>query len=207
MQSLKRALVFALLCTSMPAWATPHWYAGAGFGSGHSDDATENANDIAAAMSAPYGTYTRSRGTFNLFGGYRFNRYIGIELGYTDFGTYNLTAIDLASNTTYSESDNISALSVAAVWTYPVSRAFSLFYKLGLAFTNDSETCSSNSFACPSHSSTGVNPVLGIGGSVNVSREVSINLEFDEYSNVGNSYWEYTAGTFSVLNASALYRF
>jgi len=202
-----RILTLILLGASAPAFAASPWYIGAGFGAGHSENATINANMIAYGMTAPYGSYARSNTTLDVFGGYRFNRYIGMELSYMDFGTYSLNATDLANGISVSESDRISALSIAAVAYEPLDRGFAVFGKFGLAAGTDSETCSVTGTPCSPHSSSGINPMIGLGARLQLSREMSLNVEYDEYSDIGNSYWEYTAGNFTALNVSALYRF
>lgn len=196
------------MCLSIPGLAAAsRWYVGVGYGSAYSENADENVYAITAPMTAPVASYATSYGASSIFGGYQFTRYAALELAYTDFGTYNLNAIDAASGATYAESDQISALSMSFISYYPVNRVFSVFWKLGIASTTDSETCSSSSSPCASHSSVGLTPLLGIGGNIALNPAINLRFEYDEYDNIGNTYWDYTAGTFSNVNVSVLFRF
>ncbi|HUW97597.1 MAG TPA: outer membrane beta-barrel protein [Acidiferrobacter sp.] len=204
----KSALLVGLLCVSLPGLAAASsWYLGAGYGSAYSESADGNAYGIASQMVSPSIAYDTSYRALSLFGGYRFNRYVALELAYTDLGTYRLDALDQSNGATYSESNKVSAVSIAAIEYFPINRAFSIFWKLGLASATDSETCAANTFTCTPHSSIGITPVYGIGGSINLGPAASIRLEYDEYNNIGNAYWDYTAGSFSNVHVDALFRF
>ncbi|PKO57876.1 MAG: hypothetical protein CVU24_18185 [Betaproteobacteria bacterium HGW-Betaproteobacteria-18] len=75
---------------------------------------------------------------FELFGSYRVNRFVSIELGYQDFGNATKTFAlnpDVVFIRTPSDTQtvDITALSVGGVFEYPVTDAFSVFASGGLA--------------------------------------------------------------------------
>lgn len=76
--------------------------------------------------------------SFELFGSYRVNRYVSIELGYQDFGNATKTFalnpdVFFIQTPSDIQSVDITALSVGGVFEYPVTDAFSVFASGGLA--------------------------------------------------------------------------
>ncbi|MHB8551458.1 MAG: outer membrane beta-barrel protein [Acidiferrobacterales bacterium] len=194
------------------------WYVGAGTGGGHAVDATGNVFQSVSVLSnggvAVAGDYDSSQSVFQLFGGYRFNPYFAAEAGYIDFGRYTLNSVAQvrAGYAAASETDSIHALYVAAVGSYPISRWVSVFGKLGLASSRDRETCFVSGVFCPSASDSATEPVVGLGVEFPVTpvrwrARWAMRVEYDRYSDIGNSANEYTAGNFSTITANGLYRF
>ncbi|MHB8253916.1 MAG: outer membrane beta-barrel protein [Acidiferrobacter sp.] len=191
-------LCASLACAIMPAYASGG-YIGVGAGMGSSKDAT--------AFVLPYAgpivnaQYDKSRLAFNVFAGYQFNKYVAAELEYVNFGTYSLT--QRMSWGSYNQTDTIGAASVAAVGTWPITPMFSAFGKLGFADSMDKATESSYS----SHTTTAINIMFGVGGTVNLTKHFALRLEYDQYDGIGSSTYDYTAGPFTQVAASALYMF
>ncbi len=198
MRAAKCLLCGVLACAIVPAYASGG-YLGIGYGMGSSTDAAANVE----AHAGPGGviTYNKSRPAFSVLAGYQFNRYVAAELQYVDFGTYSVNQTAVWG--TYNEVDTINAASAAAVGTWPITRMFSVFAKLGLAISADKAEVAS--YDSSTTTATGV--MFGAGGAVNFTRHIALRLEYDQYDGVGNNHYEYTAGPFTQVAASVLYMF
>ncbi|MHB1951126.1 MAG: outer membrane beta-barrel protein [Acidiferrobacteraceae bacterium] len=207
-----KAFAVVLACLPVPASAAGV-YIGAGFGAGRSSDATSNVQNnldalagLGVSSSAQLDT---GRAAFSLFGGYQFNRYVGAELGWIDFGNYSMngTASGSGGSAAFSETDKISAFWLAAVGTFPINRELSVLAKAGLANSQDKESCAVSGSACAPASDSATQPMFGVGLALTASRHIGFRLEYDQYDNIGNNTHEYTAGTFYEIGVSGLYRF
>lgn len=198
MRMVTGVLCASLACTIMPVYASGG-YLGVGAGMGSSVDATANAQAYAGLYTN--GTYTKSRLAFNVFAGYQLNKYVAAELEYINFGSYSLTRT--APWGGYTETDTIGAASAAAVGTWPISPMFSAFGKLGFAASMDKAT----EYSYNSRTTTAINIMFGVGGAVNLTKHFALRLEYDQYDGIGKSGYEYTAGPFTQVAASALYMF
>lgn len=124
------ALVLGMV---VPAYAGS-WYVGSGFGAGRAASASSNVSsglssftNALHASNLSYrfsGSYDKGRGAADLFGGYQVNPYFGLELGYTDFGSYKANVSGNISSTTppvttlpfnLNANDKIHLFSLAAV--------------------------------------------------------------------------------------------
>ena len=212
MRLAKQAVLLVCVCASMPVYAA-NWYAGFGVGAGRSRDAASNVQNgittLAGLGISSSATFNTGRAAFNIFGGYQFNRYVAAEIGWIDFGNYNLngTAVSGGTSVAVSETDKISAFTLAAVGTIPINQTFSVFGKAGIAVSQDKESCTISGSTCASASDSATKPMFGIGGEMNASQNVGLRLEYDQYNNIGNSNNEYTAGDFYQVALSGLYRF
>ena len=220
MSPTRSLLMFLAVVTATAAgpaaWAQG-WYVGAGLGAGHAVDADSNVFNSVSVMTnnaVPVaGSYDSSRSLYQLFGGFRFNRYFAAEVGYVDFGRYTLNSV-AAVGTNYvavSATDRIDALYIAAVGTYPVNRIVSVFGKLGLANSRDRETCFVSGAFCPSADDSATEPVIGLGvefpfASAPWRPHWALRVEYDVYSSIGSGY-EYTSGNFDAITANGVYEF
>ncbi len=202
---------------SVPAHAAG-WYVGAGIGGGHAVDADSNVFSTISVLSnggVPIASsYDSSRSVFQLFGGFRFNPYFAAEAGYIDFGRYTLNGLAAAGGgyVAVSATDHVDALYAAAVGSLPINQTISVFGKLGLASSQDRESCFVSGAFCPSESDSGIEPMVGLGIEFPVTparwqAHWAMRVEYDSYSSIGNSSNEYTAGTFDTLTANGVYQF
>lgn len=217
-KTLYTLLAMALVGTvSIPAHATG-WYVGAGIGGGYASDADSNVFKTVSVLSAGgvpvLGGYDSGNPTYQLFGGLRFNSYFAAEVGYIDFGKYTLNGVATLGGgyVAVSESDRIDALYFAAVGSYPINRVVSIFGKLGLASSQDKESCFVSGAVCPSLSDSATEPMFALGVEFPFTparwrTHWAMRVEYDEYTNIGNSNNEYTAGNFSAITANAVYQF
>jgi opacity protein-like surface antigen len=191
------------------------WYVGAGLGLAHANDASGNAASGNSTV-AQYGiseitSHDDNSGTLSLFGGYQFNEHIAAELAYNYLGSYDLHGYTAPGHTLPAgrEEDRADAFSLAAVFTAPLNKSFSLYAKLGPTLTmNEERTCISNIRWCDSSSDVKAGLIFGAGGSFSFPRLIGkLRLEVDGFNRVGDNYNEFTAGRFSVLQVQYVYSF
>lgn len=160
------AAFFALSLTGAPALSQDMgWYAGVGLGQASHDvdcAGTTSCDDKDTA--------------WKLFGGYQFNKYLGVEVGYTDLGKASLS--DAISTTTF----EANGFEVLAVGTYPINQQFEIFGKAGF-FLWDLEA-KDNVFGRISESGTDL--TFGIGAKYNFSKNLGLRLEWQRYNDIGD---------------------
>jgi OmpA-OmpF porin, OOP family len=112
----------------------------------------------------PAGAAKNTSTALGILGGYTFNENFAVEAAYTSLGK-----VDVAPGITA----KAHVISLSGVGSYPFSKEFSLFGKLGVARATGESTGS------PSDSKSGV--TFGFGGQYNVSSAVGIRAGFDRY--------------------------
>ena len=184
--TIHRALVagaVSLLFCASPGMAADAaggagWYLGAGLG-----QSTVKENH-------PGNGYTIDRDThdtgYKLFGGYRFNRYFGIEGGYTDFGKEKF---DWVYSAVESGAGKVSAnaFSVSATGRLPVGYDFALLGKLGIARTQIKYREDWSQPGYEEHiriNRTTTVPLIGIGAEYALGKNLSLRAEYEAYGKV-----------------------
>lgn len=97
--------------------------------------------------------------------GYQFNRYIGVEVHYTDFGSVTFQS---------GGSSDITGYGISVVGTYPFAKDWAAFLRLGatrtkiksVAGVGDVSRCNAN---------------WGVGGQYNLTPAWGIRLSYDSY--------------------------
>jgi opacity protein-like surface antigen len=112
---------------------------------------------------------------FKLGGGYMFNRNFGVEAAYVDLGKEKFTAPGLSVDA------KASGEVIAALGVWPLNDQFSLLGRLGVI--NATVKVSGGGV---SDKSTDVKFTGGVGGAFNISKELSVRLEYDFYSKLGD---------------------
>ena len=210
----KRSLIWSCLAVlaglgSMPtaqAADDPAWYLGAGVGRAD----VKRSSSWAAQTDA--GLLTRGitsstqieshAAAWKLFGGYRFNEFVAVEGGYQNLGRFNgVSTISAPAASSAGGKWDASAISVAAVATYPLGDRFGLLFKGGLAATRLKASVSQFNA-----NETRVQPLLGIGVKFDATKVIGVRAEFERYNNVGDGS---TTGQspINIWSVSALYRF
>ncbi len=86
---MTRRLPFAalLLAATFPAAAQLHWYAGASLGQSRTDDElVRNRESTITLVSTIHTDFDDTDTAWKVYGGVRFNRYVGLEAAYVDLG-------------------------------------------------------------------------------------------------------------------------
>lgn len=211
-----RSVVVVLMCLSVfPAYAKGG-YVGISSGFSQSLDASGNVRsgiDIFSSRgvlsNASFDEHAPGAG---VLAGYRFNDYIGLEAGFVYLGTYRLKGI-LSTSTSAptpmssaTEQDTLNTLYAADVIRYSFEHLFSLFTKLGAAYSFSAGGCTLTGSSCPSYTTRNMGFMLGFGVGIPTPWPVDINIEYDQFQNVGNSH-QYTDGNFYYANLNAVYKF
>jgi len=151
--SKKWLLATALLVASNASIASPGVYFGVGLGN---SKLNETGIDDETGK--------------KLFAGYQINRFVGIEAGYNDFGSFKSSSIG-----TSSEFDGFEASVLAS---YPIGARFSVFGKLGYwAWDYEVENASGNAIS----SKSGHDLVHGVGLDFKLNRRFKVRGSWDEY--------------------------
>ncbi len=191
------------------------WYVGAGLGTAHAKDASENAATGGSTLTQ-YGitditSHDDNSGSLAIFGGYQFNPYLAAEIGYTYLGTYEMHGFTAPAPTLPAgrEQNRADAFSLAAVVGTPIDKTFSVYAKLGPTITtNEQSTCISNTWWCDGSSDVKAGLLFGVGADLRPSRLLGyLRVEVDRFNNVGDSQNEFSAGRFNVLQLQYVYSF
>ena len=210
----KIMVIMAALFTAQTGYADD-WYVGAGLGLARAKDASQNAAAGTSTL-ARYGitditSHNDNSGALSIFGGYRFNPHIGAELAYTYLGSYDMHGFTAPAPTLPAgrEENRADAFSLAAVFTAPLAKNFSLYGKLGPTLTtNEQRTCISNVWWCDSSSDVKIGLLFGVGGAVSFPGLIGqLRLEAERFNNVGDNSNEFTAGRFTLLQLQYVYSF
>ncbi|HEV8334284.1 MAG TPA: porin family protein [Steroidobacteraceae bacterium] len=169
-------LLGVMSATSVRAEIQPGFYVGIGGGNSHlklgDEDLEVEANDIG----------------YKVFGGYNFGRYFAIEAAYFDGGvlTDDVFGFDLEFG--------LDGFVGSAVGRVPVSDAFSLFAKLGVA-SYDSKV----SLGFDSQRDHQSDLSYAVGGELTFAEHWGLRIEFESI--------DISDGDFYMLGVSGLYRF
>jgi OOP family OmpA-OmpF porin len=147
-------------------------------------DGALTANSATGLASTDQGSGNQWR----LQGGYRFNENLALELGYIDFGKARYQAAYAGG----AASGEVKAggFDVAALASLPLGEGFSVFGKLGLVAARVTSSLSAGapaSGASGNWSATVVRPLLGVGASYQLSRNVDLRMDYDHVSGLGKS--------------------
>ncbi len=140
-----------------------------------------------------------------IFAGFQFVPEIAVEVAYVDLGEASITGNDFTLGATRITFET-SGVNVAAVASLPMNETFAFTAKGGLFLWNVDETAFSNVFGPGSLSESGTSFMVGLGGTINLARQVALRLEWEGFFDVGD---ENTTGQsdLDLLSAGILIRF
>ena len=204
------AMALALAAAS-PAFAQGFYI---GFGYGQSELGDLVAADIDAELAslgfASTTTVDAKDSGYKLYGGYEFNRNFALETGYYDLGTFTSHSVTtgVGAGTIDGEWD-AWAIPIALVGTVPLGASFSLFGKVGGAFTSLDATARGTSTPKTfefSESESEFGTYLGVGAGVFFGQGWGIRVEWELFAGVGD---DETTGESDIdlLSASIQYHF
>ena len=119
--------------------------------------------------------------------GYQLNPNFAIEAGYIDFGKTNYTANYTGGSA--SGTQKPGGVDVVAVGILPLTPEFSVFGKLGgvAVSTKTSLSASTLAAATTNTSSNGVRPLIGLGASYNLQKNLDLRADIDHVSGLGKT--------------------
>jgi OOP family OmpA-OmpF porin len=175
---LAYALVPGLAPAADPAPDSRGFYLGASLGASHSSDW------CGPFLDATVVTCDNSSTGYKLYGGYRFNDFVGFEAGYIDLGNFSAT-LD-SSFGAISDKIKLKGATAHAVLFLPVTPEFSVFGKAGSIYWNlKSETYIDSVPA--NRSDSGFDVAVGIGAQYFLTRHFAVRAEFEYFPNLGNA--------------------
>lgn len=169
----------ALLCLCA---ATAHAQTGGGYvGVAPLVAYTDNARDFGEASFVD-GSGERSGTGAKVYGGYLWHQF-GIEVGYYDLGTYDVTSAGVKT-----DEFSVRALAFSGVFAAPLAaRDVLLTAKLGLAFTESKYRCFSGcGFPFIDTNESGLAGVLGAGIAWRVAPSFSLRADVEYLGQVGH---------------------
>ena len=113
----------------------------------------------------------RGKTTYNLYGGSYFNDYVGLELGYTDFGRINRGGGDTKAD----------GFNIGVVGKLPLSPSFYLLGRLGTTYGR-TDVSSNIASGVRAGKETGWGASYGIGAEFAFNPQLSAVLQYDMYN-------------------------
>jgi OOP family OmpA-OmpF porin len=168
------------------------WLVGLGIG-------YQKSEDVCPGAAAAVGTCEEKGTTWKIFGGYQFNPYLGVELGFIDLGDRPAFVSGLGA-----ASAQFRIFETLLVATLPVSERFAFYGKAGVyQWDADFEF---NPPVAGSADANGKDYTFGLGVRFNLTRNAALRLEWQRYNDVGDPA---TTGRFNVdvFGLSALISF
>lgn len=111
--------------------------------------------------------------------GYDFTRMLGLELGYSSFGT-----VFESNNNNFAASQDANAWTASAIGTLPVGERFGIYGRLGAArFDNDS---SGSVQGVPVNSDNKTKPYGGVGVKFGLTDNFALRAEYQRYKDLAN---------------------
>ena len=160
-------------------------------------------NDFTGATATSRTFDERDTG-FKLFGGYRLSDNFAVEAQFATMGESTIRYRG-ASGAIGTEKYKVSAMSVAAMGLLPLNNDFTLFAKLGPSYTNARSTFSNRALGANTKSSR-AGLLLGAGAMYNLTDNLALRAEFENYSRVGEAN-KAGRSTVSMVSAGLTYRF
>jgi len=170
---LLAAPFLAFLALSTPALSqTVRPYLGVGIGG-------SDARGACDGVAGPGVSCDETDAAVKLFGGFQFNRYAAMEIGYTDLGAARAHFEGFGSQTF-----GTTGVEFTGIGMLPLDRHFSLFGRLGL-YSWRAEFRDRTGFV-GSSSATGTDLTYGLGVQYDLYRSTAVRAEWQRYKNVGD---------------------
>lgn len=139
--------------------------------------------------------------------GYQFNKYLALEGGYINFGkaTYNSSA-NIGHRSVEFKAEGIN---IDAVGILPVTDRLSVFAKAGAIYakvTNNWDTQTTSYTGSGSTDSTDLKGTWGIGTSFDVTKDLAVRAEFEQFHKLGKQDKTGEANV-NLISAGVAYKF
>jgi OOP family OmpA-OmpF porin len=119
--------------------------------------------------------------------GYKFSSNFALETGYIDLGTANYRASFAGGAATATE--KAGGIDLAALGMLPLTETLSVFGKVGAvaAIVKTNLSSSAPAMASIGDSSTKIRPLLGVGATYSLQKNVDLRVDYDHVSGLGKS--------------------
>lgn len=177
-------------------------YSNASLDSSHFDNALISQGATALSSSDAGDSYR-----WRLQGGYRFNPYLALELGYIDFGQADYQATYAGGSA--QGSLKAGGVNMAALLILPLDHGISVFGKLGVVDATVKSNLQAGAPAATASSdasNNSIRPLFGLGATYKLTDHVDLRADYDYVSGLGSSS---KTGTMDVnmFSLGAVYNF
>lgn len=178
-------LGLAVLAGSAALAEDSGWYAGINGGVTQTtiDEARITSSLLSSGFTVTDFSDDDSDSGYKLFGGYQFNRYLALEGGYFDLGSYGFTA-ETQPPGTLTGNIEVTGFNFDLVGFLPLSEHFSLIGRAGANHAEASDTFSSTgpiSVPGPDRTARETNLKLGVGAQWAFSNRFAARIEAERY--------------------------
>lgn len=138
--------------------------------------------------------------------GYELNEYVSVEAGYVNLGKFKYTAAATQGN--FNASAKADGWDVAVIGSLPLDKDFSLLGKIGAInarLKTDASFAANGLNASAADSDRKWHAVYGVGLGYKVNQAVSLRLEYERYSRIGNK--EQGKSDIDMISGGATYKF
>ncbi len=172
---IKKVVVASALALSgllAATQASAQAFVGASIGQSDVDE------DITAGLITS-GSVDSKDNAFKVFGGYMFNRHFGVEGAYVDLGEVSYSG-SFGSAAVNGGKVETTGFNVAALGSYPVTEAFSVFGKIGL-FIWEAEASDTTGGVPFSEKTDGTDISFGLGLNYQFTRNLGVRAEWERF--------------------------
>jgi OmpA-OmpF porin, OOP family len=164
------------------------WYAGGSIG--------QSASNL---CQLPLGGTCEDQGTaYRLLGGYQVNRYLSLELGYSELADLTVTAGPLLQTL------ETTVFDLVVLGMLPLTGKVGAYGKLGLYRANSTATSNVPGLANAKVENTGL--TYAVGAQFDVTRNLGIRMEWQQYAGVGGMAFTGNSD-YTVTSLGAVWRF
>lgn len=206
---MKKLIVIASLASlALPSFAEGIYVTGS---VGHTIDMSTKKGEIdndltqAGATNISSGYDSHSSG-LKLKLGYELNEYVSIEAGYVNLGKFKYTAT--ATQGSFNANAKTDGWDIALIGSLPLDKDFSLLGKIGAInarLQTDATFAANGLNASAAESDRKWHAVYGIGLGYKVNPAVSLRLEYERYSRIGND--QQGKSDIDMISGGASYKF
>jgi OOP family OmpA-OmpF porin len=184
--TLRTVTALAITILTTPVWAQA--YIGGSVGRA---DLNPNRSDWSTAGVST--TFDDKSSAWRLFGGYNFNKNLGLEIGYANLGEYkaDVTAAGDAGRATV----EVTSWQLFVTGTAPLNDKFALHGKLGAARNESKMTFSSGGvafLASDSGGKTKTSLAWGIGASYALNKALALRADYEAFGKSGDTNNNFT---------------
>jgi OOP family OmpA-OmpF porin len=175
--ALLAAIVPALAAAAEPVADPRGFYLGAGAGASRAEDWCGPYFDTVVL------TCDNSTVGYKLYGGYRFNEFLGVEAAYLDLGELRFDGLYLGTPVT--NLFDLRGATLQAVFHLPITREFSVLGKAGGIYWDLTNETTLPGFAASS-GRNGFDVALGAGVQYFLTRHFALRAEYEYFPNLGS---------------------
>lgn len=182
--ALGLALAAAGLCAPALAQDSYAYFGlGAGQARAHVDDTRIAQTLLGSGLTTTAVAHDERHTAYKVFGGYQFNRYVGLELGYFHLGTFDFQAQTVPAGTLNGQF-RVQGANVDVVGTLPITENLSGLARVGAQYARTRTAITSTgavSVSNPRPSDREVNPKVGLGLQYAFSRNLMLRGEVERF--------------------------